>query len=56
MKALAARPRDAEDIRHLTQVLSLHTVDDVLASVHAIFPEQQPPERLRLLLEDIFSS
>jgi hypothetical protein len=35
MKALAARPRDAEDIRHLTQVLSL---------------------RLRLLLEDIFSS
>jgi hypothetical protein len=30
-------------------------VDDVLASVREIFPEEEPPERLRLLLEDIFS-
>jgi hypothetical protein len=52
---LAARARDAEDIRHLTRVLGLHTVDDVLASVHEIFPEEKPPARLRLLLEDIFS-
>jgi hypothetical protein len=29
-------------------------VADVLASVHEIFPEQEPPERLRLPLEDIF--
>jgi hypothetical protein len=36
MKALAARPRDAEDIRQLVQVLGLHTADDVLASVHEI--------------------
>jgi hypothetical protein len=35
---LAARPRDTEDIRQLTQVLGLHIVDDVLASVHEIFP------------------
>jgi hypothetical protein len=55
MKALAARPRDAEDIRQLTQVLDLHTVDDVLASMREIFPEEEPPARLRLLLEDIFS-
>lgn len=54
MKAFAARPRDAEDIRQLVQVLDLHTVEDVLASVREIFPEEQPPERLRLLLEDIF--
>jgi hypothetical protein len=54
MKAFAARPRDAEDIRHLAQVLSLHTVADVLASVYETFPEQEPPERLRLLLEDLF--
>jgi hypothetical protein len=54
MKAFAARPRDAEDIRQLVQVLGLHTVDDVLAAVREIFPEEQPPERLRLLLEDIF--
>jgi hypothetical protein len=36
-------------------VLDLHTVNDVLASMREIFPEKEPPERLRLLLEDIFS-
>jgi hypothetical protein len=55
MKAFAARPRDAEDIRQLVQVLNLRTVEDVLASVREIFPEEEPPERLRLLLEDIFT-
>jgi predicted nucleotidyltransferase len=55
MKALAARPRDADDIRHLTEVLGLRTVADVVALVQEIFPEEQPPPRLRLLLEDIFS-
>jgi hypothetical protein len=54
MKAFAARPRDAEDIRQLAQVLGLRTVADVLASVHETFPEQEPPERLRPLLEDLF--
>ena len=55
MKAFAARPRDAEDIRQLAHVLDLHTVDDVLASVREVFPEEEPPQRLRLLLEDIFA-
>ena len=55
MKALAARPRDAEDIRRLTQVLGLHTAGDVLASVREIFPEEEPPARLGLLLSDIFA-
>ena len=55
MKALAARPRDAEDIRQLARVLGLRTVDDVLASVREVFPEEEPPQRLRLLLEDIFT-
>jgi hypothetical protein len=44
-----------EDIRQLVQLLDLHTVDEVLASVREIFPEEAPPARLRLLLEDIFS-
>lgn len=56
MKALAARPRDAEDIRQLVQMLGLSTPDDVLAAVHEVFPEEEPPARLRLLLDDIFSS
>lgn len=54
MKALAARPRDAQDIRQLVELLNLHTVPDVLAMVRDVFPEEEPPARLRLLLEDIF--
>jgi hypothetical protein len=54
MKALAARPRDVQDIRLLTELLNLHTVADVFALVRDIFPEEEPPARLRLLLEDIF--
>ncbi|HEV2373551.1 MAG TPA: DUF6036 family nucleotidyltransferase [Streptosporangiaceae bacterium] len=55
MKAFAARPRDVEDIRQLARVLGLRSVDDVLASVHEVFPEEEPPARLRLLLQEIFS-
>ena len=54
MKALAARPRDAQDIRQLVGVLDLHTVADVLTLVREVFPEEEPPARLGLLLEDIF--
>ena len=43
MKALAARPRDAEDIRQLAQVLDLHAADDVLALVREVFPERNRP-------------
>ncbi len=56
MKAFAARPRDAEDIRKLAKVLDLHSADEVLASVHEVFPDQEPPERVRLLLDDLFPS
>jgi len=55
MKALAARPRDAQDIKQLAKMLNLHAVHDVLALVRDVFPEEEPPARLRLLLEDIFS-
>jgi predicted nucleotidyltransferase len=53
MKALAARPRDAQDIKQLAEMLDLHTVADVMELVRSIFPEEEPPARLRLLLEDI---
>jgi hypothetical protein len=54
MKALAARPRDVQDIKQLEEMLNLHTISDVLALVRDVFKEEQPPARLRLLLEDIF--
>jgi hypothetical protein len=41
--------------RQLVQVLDLPTVDDVLASVREIFPEEEPPARLGLLLRNIFA-
>ena len=56
MKALAARPRDTQDIRELAKLLDLHSAAGVLALVRDIFPEEQPPPRLRLLLEDIFTN
>jgi predicted nucleotidyltransferase len=55
MKALAARPRDTQDIKHLAELLGLHTISSVLALTREIFPEEEPPPRLRLLLEDIFT-
>jgi len=44
MKALAARPRDAQDIRQLVELLNLHTVPDLLALVRDVFPEQEPSD------------
>jgi predicted nucleotidyltransferase len=55
MKALAARPRDAEDIKYLADLLDLHSASDVLALVSEIFPAEEPPARLRLVLDDIFT-
>jgi hypothetical protein len=37
------------------RLLDLHTVEDALASVREVFPDEEVPERLRLLLEDISS-
>jgi predicted nucleotidyltransferase len=55
MKAMAARPRDTEDIRQLAEMLDLHTAAEVLALAREIFPEEDPPPRLALLLHDIFT-
>jgi hypothetical protein len=55
MKTLAARPRDAGDIRQLARLLNLHSASEVLDLVREVFPDQDPPQRLALLLEDIFT-
>ena len=54
MKVLAARRRDADDIRFLVKHLQLSTADEVLALCADIFPEEDPPGRVRLVLEDVF--
>jgi hypothetical protein len=54
MKVLAARRRDAEDIRFLVKHLHLTTADEVLALCAEIFPDEDVPARARLVLEDAF--
>jgi len=54
MKVLAARRRDADDIRFLVRHLHLSTADEVLALCAEIFPDEDPPARARLVLEDVF--
>ncbi|WP_422773789.1 DUF6036 family nucleotidyltransferase [Plantactinospora sp. WMMC1484] len=54
MKVLAARRRDAEDIRFLVEHLRLTGPDEVLALCAEIFPEEEVPGRARLVLDDVF--
>jgi hypothetical protein len=54
MKVLAARRRDADDIRFLVNYLHLSTPDEVLALCAEIFDEEEVPARARLVLEDVF--
>lgn len=54
MKVLAARRRDAEDIRFLVEHLHLSSAAEVLALCTEVFPEEEVPARARLVLEDVF--
>jgi hypothetical protein len=54
MKVLAARRRDAEDIRFLVKHLQLENAQAVLALCTEVFPEEPVPDRARLVLEDVF--
>jgi len=54
MKVLAARRRDAEDIRFLVKHLQFATAEEVLALCVEIFPDEEVPPRARLVLEDVF--
>jgi hypothetical protein len=54
MKVLAARRRDAEDIRFLVKRLRLASAEDVLALCAEIFPDEDVPARAKLVLEDVF--
>ncbi len=52
MKVLAARRRDADDIRFLVKHLGLTSVEAVLALCAEIFPDEDVPDRARLIVED----
>ena len=55
MKVLAARRRDADDIRFLVKHLQLSSVEQVLAVCADVFADEGVPDRARLILEDIFN-
>nr|MDT0663475.1 DUF6036 family nucleotidyltransferase [Micromonospora sp. DSM 115978] len=54
MKVLAARRRDAEDIRFLVNHLGLTSPDQVVSLCAEIFPDEEIPGRARLVLDDVF--
>lgn len=56
MKVLAARPQDADDMRFLIQRLDLASPQDVFGLVEEIFPDERPPERARLIVEEAFEA
>lgn len=54
MKVLAARRRDADDIRFLVDHLGLTTTEQVLSVCAEVFPDEEVPGRARLVLDDVF--
>jgi predicted nucleotidyltransferase len=56
MKVLAARRRDADDIRFLVKHLGLASVQEVLTVCAEVFPQEPVPDRARLILEDASSA
>jgi hypothetical protein len=54
MKVLAARRRDADDIRFLVKYLNLASAEEALRLCAEIFPDEEVPQRARLVLEDAF--
>ncbi|WP_157488977.1 hypothetical protein [Pseudofrankia sp. DC12] len=55
MKVLAARRRDADDIRLLVKHLGLTTTDEILTLCAGIFPDEDVPPRARLVIEDVLT-
>jgi hypothetical protein len=53
MKVMASRRRDGRDIAILARHLGLATADEVLSTCAGVFPDETPPQRARLLLDDV---
>jgi uncharacterized nucleotidyltransferase DUF6036 len=54
MKVLAARRRDADDIRLLVDTLGITSAEQALELCAEIFPDEPVPGRARLILEECF--
>lgn len=54
MKALAARSRDIDDLRHLARLANIRTVDDALRVCRDFFADEDISVRTRAVLEELF--
>jgi predicted nucleotidyltransferase len=54
MKALAARARDVDDLRHLAELAGVRTVDDALRICTDFYPDEDVSSRTRGVLEELF--
>ncbi len=56
MKVLAARPRDADDIRFLVDRLGLTDAGQVMTLCAGVFPDELIPERAERLVQELFET
>jgi predicted nucleotidyltransferase len=54
MKAFAARSRDEDDLRTLSKIIGVASIDAALALCQRFFPSEQLPPRSLAMLEDLF--
>ncbi|MFG1998600.1 hypothetical protein ACGFNU_05570 [Spirillospora sp. NPDC048911] len=54
MKAIAARTRDIDDLRHLATLTSTTTLQDALALCSQFFPSEEIAPRAQAVLADLF--
>lgn len=54
MKAMAARIRDVDDLRHLAGLADVTSVEDALRLCERFFPGEEPSPRAQAVLADLF--
>jgi hypothetical protein len=54
MKALAARTRDIDDLRSLSALAAVHTVDDALRICRDFYPDEEVSSRALGVLKELF--
>jgi len=55
MKAFAARTRDEDDLRTLSEIIGLTTIEEALRLCERFFPGEALPSRSYAMVEDLFA-
>ncbi|WP_204015898.1 hypothetical protein [Sphaerimonospora thailandensis] len=54
MKAMAARTRDVDDLRHLAELADVTSAEDAIRLCERFFPGEEISPRARAILTDLF--